>query len=512
MKEPTMPYKDFHSIMHDNARRFGSKDYIVSVDQQKKITFEEMNAYCNRVANFLRSKEIQKNSKISLIGKNTIETLIIFYAVMKYGAIINPINAEESRSTINNLLKRVKPSIVLYDHEFDFDHEMASALWLPFSHFDDKGSRKGELFSLIKDYDSDFETPLGDSDDMAEILFTSGTTETPKGVVISRERLYYMVAEVIDRLKITAKDRILEYRAYSWASPQLLTILSSMVTGATLVLAKKFSRSKFALWLKQNDVTISSGVPTVFNMLISDPIKLHQNEVPSLKYITSSSAPLSVKQHQAFERIYGISINQMAGMTEAGWMMGNPPEKRKMGSVGTPLKYKDINIVNELGQPCQVGEVGEIVVRGQAMGLGYLNDRGGIDPFPEQGFPTGDLGYRDSQGYIYISGRKKDLIIRGGVNISPKEITDHLMAYPGVKEAVTLGFPDKIYGEEVTAFVVPEPGCPMTQEEIVNHCRDKLPDFKVPKFIKFLEHIPRTKTGKVSKPALLKMIHAGQAN
>ncbi|MFH1122881.1 MAG: long-chain fatty acid--CoA ligase, partial [Pseudomonadota bacterium] len=129
----------------------------------------------------------------------------------------------------------------------------------------------------------------------------------------------------------------------------------------------------------------------------------------------------------------------------------------------------------------------------------------------EQGFPTGDLGYRDSQGYIYISGRKKDLIIRGGVNISPKEITDHLMAYPGVKEAVTLGFPDKIYGEEVTAFIVPEAGCPMTQEEIVNHCRDKLPDFKVPKFIKFLEHLPRTKTGKVSKPALLKMIYDDQA-
>jgi acyl-CoA synthetase (AMP-forming)/AMP-acid ligase II len=196
----------------------------------------------------------------------------------------------------------------------------------------------------------------------------------------------------------------------------------------------------------------------------------------------------------------------MAGMSEAGWMMGTPPEKRKIGSVGTPVIHKEVCVVDERCRKCGVGEEGEIVVRGKSMGIGYLNDDGSIEKFPHNGFPTGDLGYMDSEDYVFITGRKKDLIIRGGVNISPMEITDRLMQHPYVQEAVTLGIPHEIYGEEVACFIVPKSGCKIEKQNIIDHCKDELPDFKLPKVVCFLEEIPKTERGKVAKGTLSSVI------
>jgi acyl-coenzyme A synthetase/AMP-(fatty) acid ligase len=499
-------YRDIHRIMVENAERFGDKDYVISVDQDKQISFSQINHYCNKVANFLKDKDVKEDDRVSLIGKNSIETLIIFFGVLKYGAVISPINVEESRENIYRIISRVKPKFVVYSEGLDFDYTKTPYSWIPFCDFDEEGQPGDGFFSLIHDCDSVFRTPLGGKADIGEILFTSGTTEVPKGVVISREGLFYMVDEVIDRMGITEEDRILEYRAYSWASTQLTSILSSMTSGATLILAQKFSRSQFGPWLKENDVTISTGVPAVINILITDPVEVHKEDIPNLKFMTSSSAPLSKEKHRIFEGIYGIPINQMAGMSEAGWMMGTPPEKRKIGSVGTPVIHKEVCVVDERCRKCGVGEEGEIVVRGKSMGIGYLNDDGSIEKFPHNGFPTGDLGYMDSEDYVFITGRKKDLIIRGGVNISPMEITDRLMQHPYVQEAVTLGIPHEIYGEEVACFIVPKSGCKIEKQNIIDHCKDELPDFKLPKVVCFLEEIPKTERGKVAKGTLSSVI------
>ncbi len=495
----SIQYENFHRILHDKAKHFGAKDCIISVDQGKSITFDQMNMTCNKVANYLGNKGIKKDDRISLIGNNSIETLVIFLSILKYGAVINPINSEESKENIYRIVKRVKPKIVIYQSQIDLDHPPAPLSEVAYI-------KIKEILSLIETCDSVFQRHLGSQDDIAEILFTSGTTESPKGIVISREGLFYMVKEVIAKLEITAKDRILEYRAYSWASAQLLTILSSIISGATLILAQKFSRTRYPQWLKEHGVTISSGVPTVFNILVSDPVNLHKSDVNKLKFITSSSAPLAMEKQRAFERIYEIPINQMAGMSEAGWMIGNPPGKRKPGSVGTPFKFKTIEIVNPEGKKCKIEEEGEILVKGKSMGLGYLMEDGEIERFPNEGFRTGDLGYMDSDGYVYITGRKKDIIIRGGVNISPLEITDRIMEHPHVKEAVTIGVADRIYGEEIVSFIVSERGAEINEQDILSYCKQSLPDFKLPKIIRFLEEIPKTRNKKVSKQALLEFI------
>jgi acyl-coenzyme A synthetase/AMP-(fatty) acid ligase len=258
--------------------------------------------------------------------------------------------------------------------------------------------------------------------------------------------------------------------------------------------------------LRDHHVTIAVGVPTVLNILVSDPVDIHKRDLPSLRFMTSSSAPLSVEKHREFEGIYGFSINQMAGSSEGGWVCINPPENRKMGSVGQPARSKDLFVLNEKGQRCGVGEEGEIVYKGKSNALGYLMEDGRMDWFPEEGFHTGDLGYIDDEGYVFYTGRKKDLIIRGGVNISPMEITNRLMEHPDVKEAATVGIPDQIYGEEVASFIVPKPGCKIKEQMIIDHCKKSLPDFKIPKVIRFIEEIPKTGRDKASKQALLEII------
>jgi acyl-coenzyme A synthetase/AMP-(fatty) acid ligase len=512
MEENQAMYTDMQSIMFHNAKRFGSKKYIISVDQNRDITFSEFDRLCNKIANFLRHEGIEKDDVVSLIGKNSIETLGIYFAVLKYGAIANPINFEESRENIYHIIGRVKPKFVIYNEEMDFDQTDSPYSWLPFSTLDVKERREGEFFSMVENFEPDFETPLGSKDDIAEIVFTSGTTERPKGVVISKEALFYQVHDLVERLGISEQDTILDYRAYSWLSPQILSILVTMQAGATLVLGQKFSRSRFPEWLREHGVTIAVGVPTVINILVSDPVEIHKKDLPALRFMTSSSAPLSVEKHGDFEDIYGIPINQLAGSSEGGWVCASPPEKRRKGSAGPPVSSKELFIVNEEGKRCEVGEEGEIVYRGKSNALGYLKEDGGIDRFPEEGFHTGDLGYVDSEGYVFYTGRIKDLIIRGGVNISPMEITNRLMEHPDVKEAATIGIPDPIYGEEVASFIVPKPGCEMEEKDIISHCEKTLPDFKIPKVIRFLEEIPKSKRGKASKQLLLNLISQEKAD
>jgi len=504
--EMKIEYRHINEELNLSAAQFKDKEYIVSIDQEKTLTFNQLEIESHRVADFMQCQGVKKNDKITLIAKNSIEAMIIFFGVLRYGAIINPINSDESKENIIKIIKRVKPKIVLHDSEIDLETNFSELKVLKFSDKEKSKDPYAPFFSLVKECKPCFENPLGAKEDIAEVLFTSGTTEDPKGVAISREALFYMGEEVIEKLDLGPEERLLEYRSYSWASTQLLSIISTMKSGTTLFLAKKFSRSRFAQWLQKNNITISSGVPAIINMLINKPVEITARDVPTLKYITSSSAPLSVESHKAFEKLYQVPINQMAGMTEAGWMMGNPPFNRKIASVGPPFKYKKVHVKDENGNHCEPREVGELMISGKSMGMGYLNDEGGVDAFPKEGFPTGDLGYIDEDGYVFITGRKKELIIRGGVNISPREITDRILTLTSVKDAVTFGIPDKIYGEEVACVVVPKNGCEITAATVVNHCRETLPEFKIPKSIHFYDQIPLNNRGKISMEAIKKLL------
>lgn len=512
MEQREWPYKDAHTILSERAKSHPGKVYIESPDQEKNITFEQTNILCNKVANFLKQQGIKQNDKVALIGENSIETLVIYLGVLNYGAIIAPINVEESQENVYRLLNLGKPRIVFHGKELTFDQRQYRAdSWIPISYSEIGNEAEKGFFSSLAQYSPEFQSPMLNKDGPATLTFTSGTTAMPKAVVNTRQSIYYMSVETIDRLNITDRDIMLDYRAYSWTSPQQLSILPSLITGATLVYGRRFSRSRFASWLKDYGVTVCIGVPTVINFILEEEVPLHKRDVPSLRFMTSSSAPLSVKNQLRFEEKYGILINQLAGSSETNIIGANNPEdlshpeKRKIGSIGKAPRYKDVFILDDQGKRLNSGEEGEIIVKGKSTGLGYLGADGEISKFPDEGIHTGDLGYIDSDGYIFITGRKKDLLIRGGVNISPTEITNWLMEHPAVHEAATIGVPDKAYGEEVASFIIPKEGHQIDKEDIINHCKKKLPDFKLPKTLYFVDEFPKGPTGKVIKAGLLKI-------
>lgn len=486
------------------------KLFVWSPDQSKGVRYGELGSYCARISAALTARGVLGGDRVSVIGKNSVETLVLFLAILYHGAVVNPINVDESQENVLNILRRVKPRLVLHDEEGSIEGASLGELEIvPFGDSVGRIDRSDGFFSTLPQTASTRSLPEVRPESLAEILFTSGTTSTPKGVCLARGPLHAMVAEVIEKIGITRDDVLLEYRNYNWASAQLLTVLSSVLTGSSLIFARKFSRSRFPSWLADHGVTIAAGVPTVINILAHEPVTQPGGGLGRVRFITSSSAPLSVSSQRQFERVYGIPVLQMMGMSEAGFMLGNPFGSRKTGSAGTPCRDKEVFFVSSDGQRCAPGEDGEMVVRGYSMGLGYLADDGSIDAFPSEGFRTGDLGHADFDGFVWITGRAKDLIIRGGVNIAPMEITARIMEHPSVKEAATIGVPDPIYGEAVAAFVVAREGCSLNDSLLIAHCKKSLPDFKVPKEFFFLQEIPKTARGKVSKKALLQIFESG---
>ena len=505
-------YKEINTMLSERAQHHPNKVYIHSPDQQKGITFEQTYLWCNKVANFLKRQSIKSSDRIVLIGENSVETLLIYLGVLNYGATICPVNVEESKENAYRLLNVAKPRMVFYGKALVFDQERYSGgRWITYGDLDAGKGQENDFFAMIRDYDAHFETPVGGKDDVMIIVFTSGTTGMAKGVVHSRESFLFTPRGHIDRMHITEKDTILDYRVYSWASTQGMAILPGLMVGATVIFANGFSRSRFPSWVKKHHVTIAIGVPTVLNFLLEQPIPLHKGDVPSLRFMTSSAAPLLTKNQLEFEKRYGIPIVQASGSSETGVIGGvDPedvldPEKRRIGSTGKAHRYADVSILDDDGNRYKPGEEGEIVVNSGGIAIGYLEPDGEITRFPEGGIRTGDLGHIDDEGYVYITGRKKDVIIRGGVNISPMEITGWLAEHPTVQEAATVGVPDKAYGEEVASFVVLKPNQTVGQDDLVNHCRKKLPDFKLPKTICFVSEIPKTGRQKVAKALLLEI-------
>ena len=234
----------------------------------------------------------------------------------------------------------------------------------------------------------------------------------------------------LDFLGLTEDDRTLEYRSFGWNSAQVLSLMPFLENGLTMHIAKRFSHSRFFEWIKKHGITFSAGVPTVLNMLLNKPLGYTAKDIPTLRLMTCSTAPLTAQQWKQFEEMYGVRLLQFYGMSEAGWICGNRHYKFKLGTVGLPAMHQEFEIVDADGKPVPVGVEGEITVGGPQTAIGYLRDDGSIEPLRPKRIKTGDLGIQDEEGFVRVTGRTKDLIIRGGMNIAPLEIDDVLLKNP----------------------------------------------------------------------------------
>lgn len=486
-----------------NGRRFTDKPFIESINQHRTLNYGDMVLLANQTSHYLTGLGIGANDRVVLLANNSLEHLIVYLAVLAHGAVICTVNVESNISYMDELMRALKPRLIIDERELDLDlPQMEGCVRLALGQWHDEQSTG--LFAELAGFPAAGTKAQAVSEDAdACIYFTSGTSDRPKGVILSQKELFGNVEPVVDAFAITEKDRVLDFRSFNWASAQILGALAPLSCGATLVLASKFSQSNYFYWIRDYSVTIAAGNPTIINMMLNRPSPLRGQDMPALRFVTSSSAPLLTNEWKRFESVYEIKIAQGYGSSETGWIAGSNERTRRIGSAGKPLTYHALTIVDAEGSVLESGETGYVELGGDsAQQFRYLAFDGSICSHATGRIRTGDLGYLDEAGYLYLSGREKELIIRGGVNISPIEIDGVLLGHDAVAEVATIGVPDPIWGEEVLSFVVLKPGAGATPQALLDYAGALLPVHKTPKGVILTDSLTKTARGKLDRKAI----------
>jgi acyl-CoA synthetase (AMP-forming)/AMP-acid ligase II len=500
-----IPYEPVADLLAKYARRDPGKAAIVDLDTGTAITFGQLDRIAIDIAAYLKSRGIQKGSRILLLSDGNLEMLLIWLGVWRLGAVVCPFNMEMNEKQMVTLTAALGPALIVYHKEVDVQKMVGGhgAPRVRFGNWSPDGAKdpQDEFFAALPRGDAASLPERNDPMDPALVVCTSGTTARPKIIILHHAIMWMNGLNTLEYLGLTEDDRILEYRSFGWNSPQIVALMPFLAKGITMHVAKRFSHSRFFEWVQKFGITFSAGVPTVINMLLNKPLGYTAKDVPTLRLMSCSSAPLTAQQWKQFEEMYGLTLLTWYGMSETGWICGNRHYKKKMGTVGPPAPHQELKIVNGAGNECPPGVEGEITVGGPQMAIGYLLDDGSVDPILGKRMKTGDLGVQDPDGFIRVTGRTKDLVIRGGVNIAPLEIDEILIKHPGVAEAAAVGVPDKIYGEEVVCYVVAKDKA-LTEAMVLEHAGKFLPPAKTPKQVVFVSELPKSDRGKVVRNML----------
>ena len=503
MRDTTPAEGTFFAWMAHNAATSPDKTAIRSLDQDLEISHGELYRMACRIGRFYEAQGVGRNDRVALMSNNSIEHLIIYLASLAYGCTICTIHVEMNAIYFEEILNAVDAKLVLHEEGQPQIEKLKGRVpgdWMPIGSWPEAS---GAFAAFATQDDTPGAWPVSGRSDDASIFYTSGTATRPKGVVCSVAELYDNTMPIADGFGITADDRILDYRSMNWMSAQVLSAIGMIAKGATLLLARKFSVSRWFDWVNDNGATVAAGNPTIINMLVNREGHRGPGAAPTLRFITSSSAPLLVSEWQRFEETFGIRVCQGYGTSESGWIAGSNEQTRRLGSVGKPLPYQQVRIVDKDGNALPPDEIGAIQLNGNPAGCyRYLDTDGTVRIHADGASLTGDLGFLDRDGYLFVTGREKDLIIRGGVNISPLEIDNAVLQMPGVAEVATVGVPDDIYGEQVVVYVTQTDGAGLSAADVIAHCGNHLADFKIPAEIVFRRELPKTERGKMDRAAL----------
>lgn len=502
------PFATVPELMASRAEKQGDKPYLIFHEQ--KWTYREFHEVTNRAASSLKELGVQKDLNVAILIPNSPEFLFTYFGAMKAGGAAATLNtllkADELEWIINNC---EAPVLVTTPHY----RKALEPVWASLKHIkqlvltgDEIGPYSGAV--LLKDLlakgDPKF-TAKVDQKDTAVMLYTSGTTGHPKGVMLSHDNIMYNSYVAPQFIDLQANDVSLCMMPLFHVNAQIASMMATMQAGATVVLEEMFKPRTFIQTLKKHRCTTFSGVPTIYNFL-NEMKEAEGEDLGFLKACICGAAPMPVEVFNTFEQKFGAKIIEGYGLSEGTCVSSLNPLQgtRKIGSIGIPIAGQDMSIWDNEGYPMPDGEVGEIVIKGPNVMKGYYKNEEATYASLKNGWlRTGDLGYRDQDGYYYIVGRKKEMIIRGGENIYPKEIEEVLYQHEDILDAAVVGVPDKKYGEEVAAFVLPKAGSSISEKEIRNYLRQKVADFKRPRIIEIVTDLPRTATGKIQKTKIV---------
>src|ERR1043165_6247763 len=491
------------ALLESRAAINPDKHFLFSETDGRRFTYAEFDAAVNRAARMLAARGIGKGDAVSLLMPNCAEYVIAYFACFKLGALAGPVNSLLKTEEIGYVIDNSEAKALLVNSQFlpkveNLDKELKHTIV-----FDDEAEATREFAA------GDLPDPAIEKDDEAIIIYTSGTTGKPKGCLLTHGNVIANARQITKWLGFTERDRLLTVMPLFHMNAVSVTTMSALYAGAATVVSPKFSASRFWQIISDYEITSFGSVATMLSMLLST----YPDGVPpgmktdQLRFAMCGSAPVPAEVLRRFEETFNCLVIEGYGLSESTCRSTfNPPDRRRRpGSCGLPIG-NEMRVVDEEDREVADGELGEIVLRGENILKGYFkNEAATKTAFRNGWFHTGDIGYRDADGFFYIVDRKSDMIIRGGENIYPREIDEVLYQHPQIAAAAVIGIPDELYGEDVAAVVVLKPDSKVTQQEVVDFCKARLADYKCPKTVRFVDDIPKGPTGKLLKRELAQM-------
>ena len=479
-----------------------ARTLLVAPETGWTVSYSGLEREAHRLAGALRAAGLQRGDKVAFLLPNGYQTAVIFLGAMIGGYVVAPLNLVASRAHLAYTLDHCDCRLVFTSSEHEPRvREALNGVKRPVEvrviDPDDPGVFAGEGAAAFE--------PVAE-DDPALLMYTSGTTGMPKGALLTHRNLLAAARTVAEWHALTPGDRALSSLPLYHINGQVIATLTPFVSGGGIIAPRRFSVSAWWDHAERFGATWINMVPTIIAYLLNAAEADRRYSFPKVRFGRCASAPLPPEHHKAFERTFGISVIEAMGMTEsASIVFANPqdPARRKYGTPGLPcgVEAKVIDPNDVACEPLADGAPGEIMLRGPNVMSGYYKapELTAKTLEPDGWLHTGDLGYRDADGFYFVTGRLKELIIKGGENIAPREIDEALLGHPAVLEAAAVGIPDAEYGQDILACVVLRPGASCTEAELREFCLRELGRFKTPKAFRFVAELPKGPSGKVQR-------------
>jgi amino acid adenylation domain-containing protein len=509
-----------HDFLEHSARQWPDKEALVC--GTRRATYAQLDQAANALAHHLVAMGVVRGDRVMVFSENTVETVVSFWGALKANATVCVVNPLTKRDKLDYLVADCQPAAFITE----------ASLLPVFSHWRDAPPQLRTMVVAGKGADDacaglpsvmSWDVALagqngtlpphrqGIDQDLATIIYTSGSTGRPKGVMLTHRNMLTAAASISSLLQLQHDEVIFSVLPLAF-NYGLYQMIMTFREGGRLVLERSFAFPAHMISrMKQEGATGFPGVPTMFALLAQLP-SLQAGACPSLRFITNTAANLPRKHIEMLQRAFGTArIYSMYGLTECKRCTYLPAEDidRKPDSVGIAIPNTEVWLVDEGGQRLGPGQTGELVVRGGTVMKGYWNKpeetAKRLKPGPLPGewvLHTGDQCRMDDDGYVYFLSRMDDIIKSRGEKVAPREVENALMNVHGVREAAVVGVPDDILGQSIKAFVVLDPGATLTAQQLQLACRQQLENYMVPHSVVFLDELPKTETGKITKTGL----------
>jgi acyl-CoA synthetase (AMP-forming)/AMP-acid ligase II len=508
---------NIRELLETRVEQTPDKEFLLLESADRVFTYRQFDDEVTQAAAILIGLGVARGDRVSLLLANRAEYLIFYFACFKIGAWAGPVNALLKPKEIEFIIADSEAGTVVTQPDLlphlDAARENVASLRNVVIVGDDNKSTvidkaiDSERNAPVPNSEPRTLTPWLSSEDEAVIIYTSGTTGKPKGVLLTHGNLLSNAQQIAEWLRLTADDRSLIVMPLFHVNALMTTAMAALWARGSIVLAPRFSASRHWQTISRYGVTYFGSVATMLSMLNHTyPKGLPAGfDLSRFRFALCGSAPVPVEVLKTFESLFRFPVIEGYGLSESTCRSTfNPIDDRRAGSVGKPIG-NEVRVFDENDQEVGPHQVGEIVLRGPNIMKGYYkNAAATTEAFRSGWFHTGDLGYRDENAFFYVVDRKSELIIRAGENIYPREIDEVLYQHPKIKDAATVGVRHELYGEEVKSFIVLREGEEITEQDILEFCRERLADFKCPKSVEFVADIPKGATGKLLKRELMR--------